>query len=262
MNDTKQYLVSLDECRNSYDEEDRPSWIKITTITLISKFCYPIDIPALQNKLKASGTFQVDAFFWELRNSRFNNQITIGYTDAYTNKSIKIFPNGNVQITGCSDMYDCRRILRQLAHILTTFLEKEYKVESSKVVMMNTISSHGYNLNLMEVVRIFSACPIMKDVSFEPDVYSAVKIKFHPRESMKLVTASIFSTGKIIINGAETLQEVLYTYKFINDTFRDYKKTVRVSKSTGTQITNIVNGYPVEELVKVYKEQNVKAWCL
>jgi len=52
-------------------------------------------------------------------------------------------------------------------------------------------------------------------VSFNPETYSAVKIKFVPGAGMKQITASIFSSGKIIITGAVNLMEILAAYKFI-----------------------------------------------
>jgi TATA-box binding protein (TBP) (component of TFIID and TFIIIB) len=53
-------------------------------------------------------------------------------------------------------------------------------------------------------------------VTFDPEKYSAVKIKFEPGENMKKVTCSIFSTGKVIVTGARTLQEIVNAYRIIN----------------------------------------------
>jgi len=53
-------------------------------------------------------------------------------------------------------------------------------------------------------------------VTFDPDKYSAVKIKFEPQPGMKRVTASIFSTGKVIVTGARTLDEIVGAYDTIN----------------------------------------------
>jgi hypothetical protein len=58
-------------------------------------------------------------------------------------------------------------------------------------------------------------------VTFDPDRYSAVKVKFVPREGQKQVTASIFSTGKIIVTGAQTLDEIAESYAILNQNLRD-----------------------------------------
>jgi TATA-box binding protein (TBP) (component of TFIID and TFIIIB) len=56
------------------------------------------------------------------------------------------------------------------------------------------------------------------NVTFNPSTYSAVKIKFKPKEHMKQVTASIFSSGKVIVTGAVSLDEILAAYSFITRT--------------------------------------------
>jgi len=58
-------------------------------------------------------------------------------------------------------------------------------------------------------------------VTFDPDRYSAVKVKFVPKPGQKQVTASIFSTGKIIVTGAQTLDEIAEAYSILNQNLRD-----------------------------------------
>ena len=47
-NNTFSYLLTLDEFRNKYTDKFCPSWIKITTITMVSKYIQEIDIPKLK----------------------------------------------------------------------------------------------------------------------------------------------------------------------------------------------------------------------
>ena len=94
-------------------------------------------------------------------------------------------------------------------------------IETFKVVMINSNFSLNYKINLLKVSRHFSKYPDIFKVSFEPDKYSAVKVKFKPANDMKEITTSIFGTGKIIITGAETLKEVAYGYNIINTTIND-----------------------------------------
>ena len=136
-------------------------------------------------------------FEWVLNPTSFYNQVTIGYTDAYSTKSVKVFPNGSIQVAGCSDLYDCRRVIKQLTFLIKTVLDlDELQTEGIRVVMINTNFSLNYSINLVETARLFGADPSFLSVTFDPDRYSAVKIKFVPAVGMKQVTVSMFSTGK------------------------------------------------------------------
>jgi TATA-box binding protein (TBP) (component of TFIID and TFIIIB) len=151
-----------------------------------------------------------------MKDTAFYNQVTIGYDDAYSRKSIKLFPNGSIQVAGCSDLFDCRRILKQLAFILKVVLELDElpPTQDASVKMINTNFSLNSSVNLHKVIQKFSS-PSFK-VTFDPDRYSAVKVKFCPKPDQKQVTASIFSTGKIIVTGAQTLDEIAGAYETIN----------------------------------------------
>jgi TATA-box binding protein (TBP) (component of TFIID and TFIIIB) len=149
--------------------------------------------------------------------------VTVGYIDQYSTKSIKVFPNGSFQVCGCSDLYDCQRVSKQLAYLLTKVLELPESLTSDafRVVMINTNFSMNRPVNQMDIVDELSTNP-MFDVSFNPERYSAVKIKFKPRPDMKQVTASVFSTGKVIVTGAETLREIVFAYDILNKELKPF----------------------------------------
>jgi TATA-box binding protein (TBP) (component of TFIID and TFIIIB) len=76
-------------------------------------------------------------------------------------------------------------------------------------------------------------------VSFKPEIYSAVKLKFVPGPDMKKITASVFSSGCILITGAKTLSEITASYEFLigmlrtscmrpNPTLKKFKKFMGV----------------------------------
>ena len=128
-NNSFSYLLTLDEIRNALPEDIRPSWVKITTITMISSFQHEIDIKRLRStferigsyKMKRSGT-DTEGFEWKLKATTFYNQVTLTYHDTYSTKSVKVFPNGSIQVAGCCDLFDCKRIITQLIYIFKTFL--------------------------------------------------------------------------------------------------------------------------------------------
>ena len=270
-NNSFSYLLTIDEFRKGLPEDIRPSWIKITTITMVSNFVQNIDIKRLRKVFEAIGTYKMKrcgtdgstngGFEWKLKPTTFYNQVTLTYHDSYSTKSVKVFPNGSIQVAGCCDLFDCKRIITQLIHIFKVFLNLEIKVpvDSFRVVMINSNFSLNYNINLMKVADWFESYSDIFKVSFEPDRYSAVKIKFKPAHEMKEITCSIFSTGKIIITGAETLKEIAFAYNIINQHINENPE-IRVSRTEDTDVFDVFLGYKCEPLIHHLKEKKFNSW--
>jgi len=233
---------------------------------MISSCDRTIDIPKIKAAMEQRGSLKLktigsdfDGFEWKLKPTTFYNQITLGYTDQYSTKSIKVFPNGSIQVAGCSDLFDCMRIVGQLSAIFKELLNDDgVPMESYRVVMINTNFSLNYNVNLMKIADHFSKSGIFS-VSFEPDRYSAVKIKFKPASDMKEVTTSIFSTGKIIITGAETLKEIAYAFNIVNQNIHN-TPGIKVSKTLDTDIFETFMGYKFVDWIPVLKGKGFKPW--
>jgi TATA-box binding protein (TBP) (component of TFIID and TFIIIB) len=267
-NNSFSYLLTLDEMRRGLPDETRPSWVKITTITMVSKFEREINIKKLRETFERIGSYKMrrvgtntEGFEWKLKPTTFYNQVTLTYHDTYSTKSVKVFPNGSVQVAGCCDLFDCKRIITQLIHIFKTFLGMEFDVPEIdfRVVMINSNFSLNYNVNLMKVSDWFEEYNDIFKVSFEPDRYSAVKIKFKPAHDMKEITCSIFSTGKIIITGAETLKEIAFAYNIINQHINECPE-IRVSPTEETDVFDIYLGYRCEPLIEKLRQKGFQSW--
>ena len=265
-NNTFSYILTVDEFRNKIPERIRPSWIKLTTITMVSSFSKPVDVAKIRKAFEKSDVIlhkndiNAKGIVWKLKPTSFYNQITLTYEDVYSTKSVKIFPNGSIQVAGCNDVVNCKHIIKSLSHILKLFdPELEALDKSFRVVMINSNFSLNYNINLMKTASHFEKYSDLFKVSFEPDSYSAVKIKFKPSEDMKEITTSIFSTGKIIITGAETLKEIAFAYNIINQHIND-EGSIRVSKTETEDMFNIFSGYDVDESVKKIKSLGFSSW--
>ena len=241
--DTFDYIVKLNEVRGKFTgcvDKPEPSWVRITTITMISKFNSEIDIAKFREVFSTKGPIRIrpknsnfSGFVWSMMPTAFYNQVTIGYADAYSRKSIKLFPNGSIQVAGCSNLYDCKRILHQLTLIVKDTLGlEELEAQPPRISMINTNFTLNTSVNLHKVInvlkqadfKITGACrdghpvppPQGFKVTYDPDRYSAVKVKFTPGPDMKQVTASIFKTGKIIVTGAQQLSEIVAAYDLLN----------------------------------------------
>ena len=235
---------------------------------MVSNFVQNIDIKRLRTvfedvgtyKMKRSGT-TTEGFEWKLKPTTFYNQVTLTYHDSYSTKSVKVFPNGSIQVAGCCDLFDCKRIITQLIHIFKVFLDLKIDVSSDsfRVVMINSNFSLNYNINLMRVSDWFERYSDIFKVSFEPDRYSAVKIKFKPAHEMKEITCSIFSTGKIIITGAETLKEIAFAYNMINQHINENPE-IRVSRTEDTDVFDVFLGYKCDSFVKHLKSKGFESW--
>jgi len=266
-NSTFSYVLTLAKFRKHMSVP--PSWVKITTITMVSKCLGTIDIQTLRNRLTELGPIFIkrknsssSGFEWKYRPStKFYNQATIGYTDEYSTKSIKVFPNGSIQVAGCSDLFDCQRVIQQLVFLLKLVLniKREISTSSFRVVMINTNFSLNFNINLIALFNHFAKESLF-NVTFDPDRYSAVKIKFKPASDMKQVTVSIFSTGKIIVTGAQTLKEIAYAYNIINRHIETDISRIRVSQSETADVFDIFLGYKFDDLVEKLPQIGFRPW--
>jgi TATA-box binding protein (TBP) (component of TFIID and TFIIIB) len=265
INNNFSYLLTLDEFRNSFPEDIRPSWIKLTTITMVSSFHQKLPMEEIRNAFQGSpltlhkGTLASKGITWSIKPTEFFNQITLTYEDCYSTKSVKLFPNGSIQVAGCNDIINCKYIISSIEHILSLFEDNVPPADSFRVVMINSNFSLNYNINLRKTAEHFERYSDVFKVSFEPDRYSAVKVKFRPAEDMKEITTSIFSTGKIIITGGETLKEIVFAYKIINDHINSCP-SIRVSKTETTDTFDIFSGYNIVEAIEKVKSLGYSSW--
>lgn len=259
MTATKRYIVTLNSVRSQYTHP--PSWIRITTITMLCKFLQEINLEKVREAF-ADGPIRIrrkgaltNGFEWTLHETTFYNQVTIGYEDQYSQKSIKVFPNGSFQVAGCSDLRDCKRIVHQLAFLMQKVLGVDNLMTSDfRVVMINTNFSMNAHVDLSRVISILSSDPKFV-VSFNPDRYSAVKVKFHPADNTKQVTASIFSTGKIIVTGAETLREIALAYEVLNQKLQSTKMNETATKE---DTFDVIKGVKFGKLVEQLTAQGIE----
>ena len=269
-NNTFSYFLTLNEFRDRLKREHpeiEPSWIKLTTITMISQFKRGINIQFLKTffgeyELKLSRKENKKRkFIWRMKDTTFYNQISLVYEDYHSTKSIKVFPNGSIQVAGCADLFDCKRVIKQLSCMFSRILGKEYVIpeDTFRVVMINSNFSLNKNLNLLQTAQKFES--VFK-TSFEPDRYSAVKVKFRPSEDMKEITTSIFSTGKIIITGAETLKEIAFAYNIIVSHILENKNSILTTDvdPLKKEVFEIASGYHINQIIETANGLGHKSW--
>jgi TATA-box binding protein (TBP) (component of TFIID and TFIIIB) len=152
-------------------------------------------------------------FDWTMDNTGFYNQVSIRCHDDYSEKSVKIFPNGTVHLAGGNSPIDGERILNQVAFIMKEVLELDEtpSLNPFTISMINSNFHFNVIVNSHKVRAHFDRLEGFK-VTYEPDRYSAVKIKFKPKPHMKKMTVSVFKSGATLVGGAKTLEEIAAAY--------------------------------------------------
>jgi TATA-box binding protein (TBP) (component of TFIID and TFIIIB) len=190
----------------------------VTTITSTFKIDSEIDVHTLKQRMKDE-PFTIkkkgssDMYTWNIKENKFFNQITAEYVDEFSKKSIKFFPNGSIHVTGCADLVNCHRVMNQVKFCIKHYTGKDVSTHDFKVLMINANFTMNHMLNLGTVSS--TAEKMDCTVSFKPEIYSAVKLKFFPGPDMKKITASVFSSGCILITGAKTLAEITASYRLL-----------------------------------------------
>jgi TATA-box binding protein (TBP) (component of TFIID and TFIIIB) len=267
-------LLTLDDFRQAFDASKiMPSWVKITTITMICKRGRVTDVDRFRKVFERMDVLKMSlgdgpaSYEWTLGKTKFYNQVTLVNRDGYSRRSVKLFKNGTVHVTGCTDVVDCQRCIKQINVLFSkiTGVPTESTDENFQIVMINSSFTMNYKLNLLEVEKCFKEHPsVFTETHFEPGDYSAVKIKFQPSYDMKQVTTSIFNTGNIIITGAQTYKEIAYAYNVVVTTLHEYASG-RVLAAPYEQIQKFDTkflGYRVDDLLPILRRQGHKSWCL
>lgn len=277
LQNTAEYILSVAKFRNKIPEAIRPSWLKVSTMTVLSKFECDFDLeriekafkimkkirvsPSGKNDVKCQMTVgpngvkvncTVSGVEWRRKYTTFYNQVSLSYTDCYSTKSVKLFTNGTVHISGCTNLFESVDVMEQVKAILQVILKWSVPVKYSnpRILMINSNFSLNYEVDQYEIIERLRKNPMFK-ISFTPEKYSAVKVKFKPMPNMKRVTVMIFRTGNIVINGAVTLKEIAYAYKVIN---QHLTADIRQDKNDVVKTHNMFMGATFERWVEVLKK--------
>lgn len=194
---------------------------------------------------------------------RFDNQLTIMYKfNENSMMNLKVFKNGNVQITGVKhidagkEMIDILIGLIQKA-VATTDIASEIAVEQLcnkdyKVALINSDFKVDFEIKRD---RLYSIIINQYDnkCSFEPCIYPGVKIQYYWNKQQehkngictcrqhcfvgkgtgdgegncKKITIAVFQSGCIIITGAQTTQQIDDAYDFITHALYDNMEYIK-----------------------------------
>ena len=174
----------------------------------------------------------------------FYNQVTLNYKDI-SKKSMKIFSNGKLQITGLTSLYECEKLTAYTLKVLRhTLNNPDIMIRRSYIGMINCNFSTGTNLGLYKLNILLNRHARVMSI-YNPESYPAINMKYG-----SMTSVFIFGTGNIVITGGKCLADIKETYGFINEEIiRNYdtvsKTTEYVKKKP--RIEDYVNGYSVRQ---------------
>ena len=224
--------------------------LNVSTITLIcdlnvdnvdiKTFCQHFNEPNIAMKICPHG-------FDTTRKGRvrksFYNQVTLNYKDI-SKKSMKIFSNGKLQITGLTSLYECEKLTTYTLNVLRrTLSDPEITIRRSYIGMINCNFSIGTNLDLYKLNKLLNRHARVMSI-YNPESYPAINMKYGN------TSVFVFGTGNIVITGGKCLRDMKETYGFINEEIiRNYetvsKMTVHIKKKA--RVEDYVNGYSVRQ---------------
>lgn len=164
----------------------------------------------------------------------FFNQATITYKDN-TTKSIKVFTNGKLQMTGITSLIEGLRVAHKVFNIVSECTDTNIKVTDVRVAMINSDFCVRKYVNLTKLQNDI----INRDVccGYDPDTYPGLKVKYNG------VSVFVFSTGSVVITGSKSLVELRDAFSFISSTIADSDATFGTTKEKDKKC-EYVNGYP------------------
>lgn len=195
----------------------------------------------------------------------FYNQITIILRimvdkDNFKNINMKIFNNGNFQLTGLKKEQDGHKSIKIVISYLNSILKSVENIFTFKNPQDSTINYTDFDVVLINT-DFCARFKIKRDnlhkilvnqyqifCTYEPCIYPGVKSGYYWNEDYKdypnkgicyctkncngkgrgsgngqckKVTIAIFQSGNVIITGARTYEQINDSYNFINSVFRD-----------------------------------------
>lgn len=225
---------------NDYNNPHILNSLRISTITLCCNYNINVDMYELMDKYPCKN------------NGKFYNSAIFNWKTKYQTKlivSIKVFPNGKVQIAGVSTIMSCAYIIRKVQGILEKFSIKEKdkntnknKSKSAKITdvslaMINSDFKITKSLNLAEFCTVLSNNIIntggnISSIIYQPVKYPAINLKVitdsnlqeynehfykfsSKKKFSKQISVLIFRSGSIIITGGNDIKEYFEVYKYI-----------------------------------------------
>ena len=230
---SNEYLDLMSLCYKtivSFPSNIKPSYINLSTMTMICDLTKSIDILSFSDNFKSPSDIQCTIkkpkrntdFELSKRGKKkktFFNQASIHYT-SHTTKCIKVFSNGRLHITGVTSMLEAADVCKFTCDLLNNTLGSviggdKVSALDLKICMINTNFALNHGINIIKLKDYFK--PFEKiTCNYTPDTYPGLKIKF-THANMNKSSIFIFSSGQIVITGVKLLTDINDVYSTLMD---------------------------------------------
>lgn len=167
---------------------------------------------------------------------RFDNQVTVIIRIGGMLTNMKIFRNGNVQMTGLKVIEQGIRAIEHVIACIQTIYQSGdplisddiSKMAVSKYViqLINCDFRVGFEIKRDRLYRIIQTDYPTVFCSYEPCIYPGVKIQYD-WNSTKKITVAVFQSGCVIITGAQMHEQIQSAYRFICEILQKHFDDIR-----------------------------------
>lgn len=185
---------------------------------------------------------------------RFDNQLTIVMHHMDNKYNIKLFKNGNVQITGVKSIDNGKNAINFLIEIIQKITNTYDKTILKSI---DTMKNTNYRIRLINSdfkvnfeIRLDYLYNIVTSkykiiCSYEPCIYPGAKIEYYypnngfckckafcngKSDSCKKITIAVFQSGCVIITGANKMEHINIAYDFICRLLKDNLNDIKRKK--------------------------------
>lgn len=200
---------------------------------------------------------------------RFDNQMTLHMYDTDYKYNVKLFKNGNVQMTGVKDADRGRVIIDELIKTIKIVnkLDNDHEVLDDVDDKIGNINYNtrlincdfrvSYKINRANLHKLLNT-KYNLTCSYEPCIYQGVKVAFYmndysndgicrcpkkclgkgPNTICKKITVAVFQSGCVTITGSTTTKQLEYVYEYmkmileqnINEVYQQTYKIAEAAK--------------------------------
>lgn len=224
-------------------------FVNIFTITLICKLNTSISIHYMASVFNEPGVRVKKP----TDNVHFHNQMTLTFSDI-SNKSIKMFANGTLQITGLSSYLECDDLCDSAVRWVRKYARGDIdpssiQVSSKYIPMMNAKVATFRQIDLLDTSRNLRRLVDGVICLYNPETYPGLNVKILARRLSVLV----FRTGNIVISGCKCIEDIDYVYGIIRQAVVGIGAPVdnSVAASSNNKHNNVMmcHGYPIKSLM-------------
>ena len=187
------------------------------------------------------------------KQGQFGNQATLEFHST-TNRSIKIFGNGKLHMTGCKNLAEFEGLEDVIGGLLFAVGAADYRLqyEAPRVQMLNVNFSLDCELSLQALWKVIRE-EYQVPVTHETDTHPALQVRF------SFATVMIFRSGNVLVSSRAALEGVLASFRLIcqlvNDKHEIVGARVNLRKRRSVKQPNVMDGYPVGQALPCYASQ-------